>query len=193
MLEALVIAGIVAAPLGSAALFLPARRHARVAGAWPAARRFILALVGTVVLAAVAAGVLKLIHATESNLIAGVAGLVAASVVWLPVTRRWSPRAHLCWSSSTFLFVVYLAFALDWTFASHLGPASTIGGLLLWVLEVFAALLSCAYLWEICDAPGTEHWRRRRMITATGGGFPPTRISPWSACTSRRTTSRRTW
>ena len=42
---------------------------------------------------------------------------------------------------------------------SHLGPASTAGGLLLWVLEVFAAALCCAYLWEICDALGTEHWR----------------------------------
>src|SRR5215469_32081 len=168
MLEALVIAGIVAAPLGSAALFLPAHLHARVAGPWPAARRFILALVGTVVLAAVAAGVLKLIHATESNLIAGVAGFVAASVVWLPVTRRWSPRAHLCWASSTFLFVVYLAFALDWTFTSHLGPASTIGGLLLWFLEVLAAILSVAYLWEICDALGTEDWRRRLTPAAAG-------------------------
>jgi cellulose synthase/poly-beta-1,6-N-acetylglucosamine synthase-like glycosyltransferase len=161
MLEALVIAGIVAAPLGSAGLFLPARRHARVTGIWPAIRRFTLALVGTVVLAAAAAGILRLLHATENNLLAGVAGLAAVSVAWLPVTRRWSPRAHLCWASSTFLFVVYLCYALDWTFASHLGPASTIGGLLLWLLEVFAVLLSCAYLWEICDALGTENWRRR--------------------------------
>jgi cellulose synthase/poly-beta-1,6-N-acetylglucosamine synthase-like glycosyltransferase len=36
-----------------------------------------------------------------------------------------------------------------------------VGGLLLWVLEVFAAILACAYLWEICDALGSEHWRRR--------------------------------
>jgi cellulose synthase/poly-beta-1,6-N-acetylglucosamine synthase-like glycosyltransferase len=57
--------------------------------------------------------------------------------------------------------VVYLAFALDWTFASGLGPAGTAGGVVLWLLEVFAALLSCAYLWEICDALGTEAWRRR--------------------------------
>ena len=71
------------------------------------------------------------------------------------MTRRWSPRAHLCWASTTFLFVVYLAYALDWTFASHLGPASTAGGVLLWVLEVFAAVLSVAYLWEICDALGS--------------------------------------
>jgi cellulose synthase/poly-beta-1,6-N-acetylglucosamine synthase-like glycosyltransferase len=167
MLEALVIAGIVAAPLGSAGLFLPARRHARVAGTWPALRRFILALLGTILLAAAAAGTLKLLHATGSNLLAGVAGLAAASVAWLPATRRWSPRAHLCWASSTFLFVVYLAYALDWTFASHLGPASTAGGLLLWLLEVFAALLSCAYLWELCDALGTENWRRRLTPAVT--------------------------
>jgi hypothetical protein len=105
--------------------------------------------------------VLLLLHATEHNLVAGVAGLLIASLIWLPVTRRWNARAHLCWSSSVFLFVVYLVFALRWTFESHLGPASTAGGVLLWVLEVCAALLSCAYLWEICDALGTEDWRRR--------------------------------
>src|ERR1700757_1599912 len=97
--------------MGSAALFLPARLPARVTGTWPATRRLTLALAGTVVLAAAAAGVLKLVSATQSNLLAGVAGLVAASVAWLPATRRWSPRAHLCWASSTFLFVVYLAYA----------------------------------------------------------------------------------
>jgi cellulose synthase/poly-beta-1,6-N-acetylglucosamine synthase-like glycosyltransferase len=59
------------------------------------------------------------------------------------------------------LFVAYLVFVLDWTFASHLGALSTAGGVVLWVFEVFAALLSSAYLWEICDALGTQHWRRR--------------------------------
>src|SRR5215469_10640374 len=169
MLEALVIAGIVAAPLGSAALFLPGRRYRRVAGPWPATRRFALAVIGTALLAAAAALVLKLLSATGSNLTAGVAGLIVASVIWLPVTRRWSPRAHLCWSSCTFLFVVYLSYALDWTFASNLGPASTAGGVLLWVLEALAALLSVAYLWEICDALGTEDWRRR-LTPATAAG-----------------------
>jgi cellulose synthase/poly-beta-1,6-N-acetylglucosamine synthase-like glycosyltransferase len=168
MLEALVIAGIVAAPLGSAALFLPARAHRRVSGPGPTARRIVLAVLGTAVLAAAAAGVLKLLSATGSNVTAGVAGLVVASVVWLPVTRRWSPRAHLCWASCTFLFVVYLAYALDWTFASHLGPASTAGGVILWILEVFAAVLSVAYLWEICDALGTEDWRRRLTPSTAG-------------------------
>jgi len=161
MLAAMLLAGIVAAPLGSAGLFVRASRPARAAGTWPAIRRLALALAGTGVLAAAVAGVLRLLHATEHNLVAGVAAVVIASVVWLPVTRRWNARAHLCWASSVFLFVVYLDFALTWTFDSHLGAASTVGGVLLWVFEVFAAVLSCAYLWEICDALGTEHWRRR--------------------------------
>ena len=161
MLAAMLLAGIVAAPLGSAGLFVRASQPARAAGTWPAIRRLALALAGTGVLAAAVAGVLRLLHATEHNLVAGVAAVVIASVVWLPVTRRWNARAHLCWASSVFLFVVYLDFALTWTFDSHLGAASTVGGVLLWVFEVFAAVLSCAYLWEICDALGTEHWRRR--------------------------------
>ena len=161
MLEALLLAAIVAAPLGSAALFLPGRRRADATGAWPATRRLLFALVGTVVLAAAVAGVLRLLKVSQHNLVAGIAGVVAASLVWLPATRRWRARAHLCWSFSVFLFVVYLVYALEWTFASHLGGAGTAGGLLLWLLEVFAAVMSCAYLWEICDALGTEHWRRR--------------------------------
>jgi glycosyltransferase involved in cell wall biosynthesis len=161
MLAALLLAGIVAAPLGSAGLFAGARQHAHVEGAWPAARRLVLALMGTAVLAAAAAAVLVLLHATEHNLIAGAAGVVVASLIWLPVTRRWRARAHLCWSSSVFLFAIYLVFALRWTFESRLGLASTAGGVVLWLFEVFAALLSCAYLWEICDALGTEQWRRR--------------------------------
>jgi cellulose synthase/poly-beta-1,6-N-acetylglucosamine synthase-like glycosyltransferase len=161
----MLLAAIVAAPLGSAALFLPGRRPHRGTGTWLAVRRFVLAVIGILVLAAAAAVTLRLLGASEHNLVAGVAGLLFAGLVWLPVTRRWSGRAHLCWASSTFLFVVYLIYALEWTFDSHLGPASTVGGLLLWMLEVFAALLCCAYLWEVCDALGTEHWRRR--ITAS--------------------------
>ena len=37
--------------------------------------------------------------------------------------------------------------------------------------EVFAAILACAYLWEICDALGSEHWPRR--ISATSESGPP--------------------
>ena len=161
MLAALLLAGLVAAPLGSAGLFVPAKMRGSAAGFWPATRRLMLAVAGTAVLAGLVAGVLRLLGLSEHNLIAGVAGVAAASILWLPVTRRWNARAHLCWASSVFLFVVYLTFTLEWTFSSNLGPASTAGGVLLWLLEVFAAVLCCAYLWEICDALGTEHWRRR--------------------------------
>jgi hypothetical protein len=161
MLAALLLAGMVAAPLGSILLFMPTRRRRRGAGTWPAIRRIVLAVVGTAVLAAAVAGVLKLLSVSEHRLIIGTASLAIASLIWLPVTRRWRARAHLCWASSIFLFVTYLAFALDWTFASHLGVISTIGALLLWVFEVLAAIMACAYLWEICDALGTEHWTRR--------------------------------
>ncbi len=161
MLQAMLLAALVAAPLGSASLFVPARLIDRRAGTWSAVRRLVLALIGTALLAAAATLALKLLGVTEHNLVAGVAGVVVASLVWLPVTRRWSARAHVCWASTVFLFVVFLIYALEWTFSSDLGPASTAGGVLLWVLELFAAVLSCAYLWELCDALGTEHWRRR--------------------------------
>ncbi len=162
MIEALVIAGLVAAPLGSAALFLPARHRRRAESAWRAVWRLILAVAGTAVLAAAAAGVLYLLKATEENIVIGAGGVALAGLLWLPVTPNWSPRAHLCWASCTYLFAVYLVYALEWTFASRLGPESTAGGVLLWALEVVAALMSCAYLWELCDALGTEHWHRRR-------------------------------
>ena len=161
MLQALLLAGLVAAPLGSAALFVPARLIDRGPGTWSAVRRFVLAVIGTALLAAAVGIALRLLGATEHNLLAGVAGVVAASLIWLPVTRRWSARAHVCWASTVFLFVVYLVYAIEWTFHSNLGPFSTVGGVVLWLLEILAAMLSCAYLWELCDALGTEHWRRR--------------------------------
>jgi cellulose synthase/poly-beta-1,6-N-acetylglucosamine synthase-like glycosyltransferase len=167
VLGSLLLIGLIAAPLGSAILFVRARPGTRSqSGPWPASRRFILALVGTAMLALIAGAVVRLIGVSEHNALAAAAGLVFASLVWLPVTRRWNARSHLCWASSVFLFVTYLAYVLDWTFASHLGIAGTIGGLLLGLLELIAAVMACAYLWEICDALGTENWRRRVPATA---------------------------
>jgi cellulose synthase/poly-beta-1,6-N-acetylglucosamine synthase-like glycosyltransferase len=173
---ALLLAGLVAAPLGTAALLVKARRPARTTGAWPTARRFTMAIIGSVVLAAIVFGVLKGLGESQGNGIAGAAGIVVGSLVWLPVTRRWTARAHLCWAASIFLFLIYLGFVLDWITVSGLGVASTIGGLLLWLCQVFAALLACAYLWEICDALGSERWDRRVTATtqlpAAGSGLP---------------------
>src|SRR5436190_21864546 len=87
MLQALLLAGLVAAPLGSLALFVPIRRHDRRAGAWSAIRRFILAVAGTVVLVAAVAAALRLLGASQHNLRAGAAGVAFASLTWMPVTR----------------------------------------------------------------------------------------------------------
>ncbi len=167
MLAALVLAGILGAPAGTAALLVGSGHPRRTSGAWPATRRFALAIAGTAVLAALVGGAMRLLGVTEHNTIAGVIGLVAGSLIWLPVTRRWNARGHLCWATSIFLFVVYLDYVLQWTFNSHLGPASEAGGLLLWFFELFAAILASAYLWEICDAIGSETWRRRVAPAAT--------------------------
>ncbi|MBO0818583.1 MAG: glycosyltransferase, partial [Actinobacteria bacterium] len=114
---------------------------------------------------ALAAGVLLLLGVPRAVTWPAAAGLAAASAAWLPATRRWNARSHLAWAASLFLFVTYLTYILWWTFVSHLGAASTAGGIVLWLLEVAAAVLACAYLWELCDALGTQHWRRR--VTAT--------------------------
>ncbi|HEY1344691.1 MAG TPA: hypothetical protein VGF54_06900, partial [Streptosporangiaceae bacterium] len=65
MLETLLLAAMVAAPVGSASLFLPTKHRDRKAGAWSVIRRFVLAVVGTVVLAAVVAGGLKLLGVSQ--------------------------------------------------------------------------------------------------------------------------------
>jgi glycosyltransferase involved in cell wall biosynthesis len=161
VLASLVLAGLIAAPVGTFGLLVKAPAPARLTGKWPAFRRFATAIIGTVLLGGLVVGALILLGATEHNSIVAAACLAAVSLAWLPVTRRWNARGHLCWSATIFLFVVYLAFVLDWTFASNLGVAGTAGGVLLWLLEVFAAFLACAYLWEICDALGSERWRRR--------------------------------
>src|ERR1700734_3106017 len=166
MLAALVLAGIIAAPIGTIALLIHSARPARSTGAWPTTRRFASAIIGTVVIGALVAVAMRLLGVSEHNTIAGVAGLVVGSLIWLPVTRRWNARGHLCWATSICLFAVYLVYVLEWTFYSHLGPASEAGGVLLWFFELFAAILASAYLWEICDAIGSGTWHPR--VVAAG-------------------------
>ena len=151
---------MVAAVLVTVGLFVPV--PGRLGGGavlWT--RRFTLALLGTVVLAAAGAGTAGLagyrLHTVELVFVV----LVAASVVWLPFTRRWNARAHLCWAMNVALFAAYLAFMWNWTLVSPLDPAARAGAFLLLALEAFAALLGCAYLWELCDTLGREHWVRR--------------------------------
>jgi cellulose synthase/poly-beta-1,6-N-acetylglucosamine synthase-like glycosyltransferase len=171
VLSAILLGAIVAALLATLALFGTGRWAIRRSNAFWLPR----AVVATAVLAAVTWGVMALIGATRHNLIASCIALVGASVLWMPVTRRWNARAHLCWAATWLLFVSYLAFMIQWTFASHLGLGGTVGSLLLWFLEVVGALMGCAYLWELCDALGRVEWRRRvteRALSEAGGAAP---------------------
>lgn len=45
------------------------------------------------------AGILELIGVTTHNIHASAAGLVLASIVWLPVTGAEGARGHLCWAA----------------------------------------------------------------------------------------------
>jgi cellulose synthase/poly-beta-1,6-N-acetylglucosamine synthase-like glycosyltransferase len=152
---------LVAAGLSTVVLLAPFPTASHAYGAWPWSRRLGLALVATVIVDVIVAGVLLALGSTRHNTSAALIGVTVASLVWLPMTRRWSARGHLCWSTTFFLFAAYLAFMLDWTFSSGLPMATEVGGFLLWLLEVFAAFLGTAYLWELCDALGSEQWRRR--------------------------------
>jgi glycosyltransferase involved in cell wall biosynthesis len=158
-------------------LFLPASSRIRpVEERWRWMGRAVLKLLWTAILVAAAAAALELIGVTTRNVEVAAAGLAVASVVWLPVTGRWGARGHLCWAATTYLFVVYLAFMLWWTFASGLGIAGTVAGLVLWLLEVAAAALGAAYLWELCDALGRASWARRvgeHELPESPAGTPP--------------------
>jgi cellulose synthase/poly-beta-1,6-N-acetylglucosamine synthase-like glycosyltransferase len=158
-------------------LFLPATSRIRpVEERWRWMGRAVLKLLWTAILAAATAAALELIGVTTRNLEVAAAGLVVAGIVWLPVTGRWGARGHLCWAATTYLFVVYLAFMLWWTFASGLGVAGTAAGLVLWLLEVAAAALGAAYLWELCDALGRASWARRvgeQQLPESPAGTPP--------------------
>jgi cellulose synthase/poly-beta-1,6-N-acetylglucosamine synthase-like glycosyltransferase len=162
MLSALLLAGLFAAPIAAAAMFAPvggSARRGEERSRW--VTRLAATVIWSVVLNAAIAGILAAIGVTAGNVEAAAIGLAVASLVWLPLTRRWNARAHVCWATTTYLFAVYLVFMLWWTFASHLGVAGDIGGLLLWLLEVIAAGLGCAYLWELCDTLGRASWMRR--------------------------------
>ncbi|KUL23511.1 glycosyltransferase family 2 protein [Actinoplanes awajinensis] len=161
MVAALLLAGIVAAPLSSLILFLPARPARHVTGTGAALRRLLLALAGTVVLAAVVYAALSLMDVRPRVAAAVVVIFGTASLLWLPATRRWSARGHVAWASNVFLGVAYLVFVIHWTLTGGLSRWATAGGLTLCLLELIAAGMAAAYLWELCDALGTERWRRR--------------------------------
>ncbi|MDX6250094.1 MAG: hypothetical protein QOF10_3454 [Kribbellaceae bacterium] len=161
MLAALLLAGLFVAPISSLAMFVSLPTRWPVATAWAYSRRAISAVIATVVLAAIGYALSVLVGTTPHRALIAAIVVIAFSIALLPATPRWNGRARVCWAASTYLYLAYLVFIIHWTFVSHLGVVNTIGGVVLWLLEVLAGLLAGAYLWELCDALGTQYWRRR--------------------------------
>ena len=115
MLQAMLLAAIVAAPIGSAALFLPVRRHTRSAGIWSAIRRFGLAVLGTVVLAAAVAAVLRALGvSTSATSSRASTGVVFDEPALDARDQGDGPPVPTCaWRPACSLFVVYLVYALE--------------------------------------------------------------------------------
>src|SRR5437868_7136343 len=107
MLSALLLAGLFAAPLATVALFAPTdRRFGRAEETSKHVARLMSALLATAGLIAAVVLILALIGATAGHIGAAAVGLALASFAWLPVTRRWNARAHVCWAATTYVFVV---------------------------------------------------------------------------------------
>jgi hypothetical protein len=109
MLSALLLAGLFAAPLATVGLFVPASgRAGRAEEPSKRAARFGAALPWSAIVIAVVALILLAIGVTTGHIEEAVVGLALATIVWLPATRCWNARAHACWATTTYVFVVYL-------------------------------------------------------------------------------------
>lgn len=152
MLAACLLVGLLALPGSSVLLFSPLARSA--SGPWAAAAV-------AAALAALAAGLAIGLGAVLTFAVIGAAVVWVGSVAWTPLTRPWGAAGRAAWGSAVVSGALYLAYMLEWTFRSRLGPIGTAGGLLLWLLELAAYLLGLAYLWEMVDVLATRTWGRR--------------------------------
>lgn len=105
-----------------------------------------------------------------------VAALLAiGSSLWLGKTARWSMIGHLAWSATVTAGAAFLTYTAVWTFRAGLGPVGVTGGILLWLLEVAAYVMSLAFLWEMVDAVASRRWDRRLAhldLPATASPLP---------------------
>ncbi len=180
MLSSLLLAALFAAPISTVVLFLPGAAGRHDDTAWRFLGRTALSLASTrwYWIAVVVAGISELIGVTGGHIEAAAIGLGIASALWLPFNAALG-RARPCLLGCDHLSVRRLPgiHEIWWTLVSHLGAAGTVGGLFLWLLEVVAAVLGCAYLWELCDTLGRATWVRRigdtQLEELPDGPYPP--------------------
>src|SRR4051794_1163532 len=165
VLAGIFISAAIAALFANIWLVLPWLRFRR------AAMR-VTALLGGAIVAAFGVAALVALQAAPRVIVVSAAVLGAADLLWLPFTRRWDTRGHVVWFTTTTFSLAYLGYVLVVTFQSGLGPLGLIGGLLLWLIEAAAFVLSFAYLWEIVDVLARREWQRRVPDGVTDDAAP---------------------
>jgi cellulose synthase/poly-beta-1,6-N-acetylglucosamine synthase-like glycosyltransferase len=157
LLAQLLLTALALAVPSTAALFVRRPSRPGLRGGY----RVLLAA-GLVAGGALACGALGGAGPWRSLVVATVLALVVAG--FGPSARPWVLRGLLAWSLTIVAGAAYLAYVALWIAESGLGAASVVGGVLLWLLELFVYVLALAYLWEMVDVLARWDWHRRGEI-----------------------------
>ena len=99
--------------------------------------------------------VLELPEATAATI--GI--LYALSIAaWLRATRDWATRGTVTWALTVDVSLIYLAAMALWTFWETSVWWGTLSSFVLWIVEIFAAILGLAYVWEFVDVLTRRRW-----------------------------------
>jgi len=112
-----------------------------------------IAIVG---MAAYALGIMLETSDTEAVTIGVLYALSIAA--WLPATRDWATRGTVTWALTVDVSIIYLAAMALWTFWETSVWWGTLSSLVLWVVEIFVAVLGLAYVWEFVDVLTRRRW-----------------------------------
>ena len=122
----------------------------------------VLLAAGLVAGASLGLGALAGAGSWRSLLVASVLGAVV--IAFGPSARPWTVRGLLAWSLTIVAGAAYLGYVALWMAQGNLGAASLVGGVLLWLLELFVYVLALGYLWELVDVLARWDWRRRAQL-----------------------------
>lgn len=175
LLAQVLLAALACAILGTVALFLGEPRRPR-----SASRTDHLVVAAGAGLAPLLAGALLGAPATRSLLAAG--AMAGAVLALAPAARAWTARGLLAWSTTLIAGVAYLGYVLAWTTSAGLGLPALVGGLMLWLLELFVFVLAVGYIWELVDVLGRWEWASsprvvRGPIADRSGAGPAVMVS----------------
>jgi len=94
------------------------------------------------------------------NTTAVIIGLLYALSIaaWLPATRDWATRGTVTWALTADVSLIYLAAMALWTFWETSVWWGTLSSFVLWLVEIFAAVLGLAYVWEFVDVLTRRRW-----------------------------------